>query len=290
MAPRTAFSILVVLALAAAVTVMVSTSLYGPGMTTVAGDYLFAARSLTQGNGFVQQDGSLYLDYPPLFPIVLAPAVALGVDPAVAARWFNAVCLALIVFLPSLWLLRHLRWRALAIFGGCIFLVSLPLLDVAVMAFPEPLLVLLVLLTLWALWRYAECGRRGWYLTAAMLAALCCLTRYLGAGVILAGAVVVLVSGGQRAGRRLINAIGFGFLALLPTALWFFRNAIVSSSAWGDRAAASVTLAHNIFLAFNMMTSWFMPERVPTPLRIGVLALACGLLGVWVVRRGLRHA
>jgi len=275
----------ILLGFAAATLVWLSTSLYGVGMTTVSGDYVSAARSLAAGEGFVQHDGRAYIEYPPLYPLALAAFGWAGVDPQDGARWFNALCLGLLVFLASRWLQRSLASGLIATLGGVALLVSVPLLDMSISAFPEALFMLLVLLALWSAARYA--GRtRGVDLAAATLfCALACLTRYMGITVVFAAAVVLLFRRSGRPRERAGSALLLCAVSLLPTLLWLVRNAAITGSAAGNRGASDYTLLQNLGYMLQVLSLWILPERIPMAARAGVVVVLALAVLVWLLRR-----
>lgn len=275
----------ILLGIAAAILVWLSTSLYGVGMTTVSGDYVSAARSLAAGEGFVQHDGRAYIEYPPLYPVALAAFGWAGVDPQDGARWFNALCLGLIVFFASRWLQQTLASSVLATLGGLALLVSVPLLDMSISAFPETLFMLLVLLAVWSAARYAERGRGLDLAAATAWCALACLTRYMGITVLFAAVVVVLFRRSERAKERVGAALLLAALSLLPTLLWLVRNAAITGSAAGNRGASDYTLLENVGYMLQVLSLWILPERIPAAARVAVVvALAFAVL-VWLVKR-----
>jgi hypothetical protein len=275
----------ILLGIAAATLVWLSTSLYGVGMTTVSGDYVSAARSLVAGEGFVQHDGRAYIEYPPLYPVALAAFGWAGMDPQDGARWFNALCLGLLVFFGSRWLQRFLASGLFATLGGLALLVSVPLLDMSISAFPETLFMLLVLLALWSATRYAGRGR-GLDLTAAVVfCALACLTRYMGVTVIFAAAVIVLFRRSERARERVGSALLLAALSILPTLIWLVRNAAITGSAAGNRGASDFTLLQNLGYMLHVLSVWILPERIPNVARVGVVVVLALAVVVWLVDR-----
>jgi 4-amino-4-deoxy-L-arabinose transferase-like glycosyltransferase len=269
---------------------LVSTSRYGPTMTTVSADYLSAAQSFAAGDGFVEPDGSVYEDYPPLYPMLLAVPVALGAPTQGAARWFNAALIGLIVILTMWWLDRNLKSKALVISGGAVVLVAPCLLNISTSAFPETLFILLIVLTVWALQKAQRHNGVRWYALAAFLAALCALARYLGIAAIAAGALLLLFSNKRGSvPRRLSMSALFALAALIPTIAWMVRNAVVAGSAWGSRAPASVSVVDNITFMTNIVATWMFPEAIPAPVRVGTIVLLAVFLAIWVATRGIRQ-
>ena len=125
--------------------VLVATSRYGVGLSPDSAYYIFAARSLLSGKGYLDFDGTLYTNWPPLFPTLLAGLGLVGIEPLDGARLLNAVTFGLIVLASGKLFIRCIRSKAFAVLGILSVLLSFQLLKVSVMAWSEPVFILLVL-------------------------------------------------------------------------------------------------------------------------------------------------
>ena len=100
-----------------ALLVLIATSRYGTGLTPDSGCYISAARSLAAGRGLLPHSGNPFVEWPPLFPALLALTARLGIEPITAARYLNAMIFGAILFVSGLWLRRNLRSRLVAGLG-----------------------------------------------------------------------------------------------------------------------------------------------------------------------------
>src|SRR3972149_2108876 len=95
-------SLIVTVGFAAALTVLYAT-VWGPWAGSDSVEYLEAARNLAGGQGLItiRASGRIEPIYarPPLYSVLLASTIQLGVDPVASVRWLNA---ALIVALIGL--------------------------------------------------------------------------------------------------------------------------------------------------------------------------------------------
>src|SRR5687767_9637835 len=121
------------------VLVLIATSRYGIGLSADSVTYLAAAQNLAAGRGYVNFDGAPVLAFPPLLSAMIAILSAGLFDPTGAARFLNALCFGLIVFLTAHWLFRHLRSYLLALLGATAVLFSIALISISVYAWAEPL-------------------------------------------------------------------------------------------------------------------------------------------------------
>ena len=148
--------------------VLVRGSTYGVGVTPDSVTYISTARSLLQGNGFIDWDGSSYTIFPPLFPLLLALTGIFGPDPADTAGYVNAFLCGLAIFLSSRWLWQHLRTRPaptsrtlqtyLLLWAAVVLILSSPLSRVASLALSELLFILLTISALFTFNTFLDTG------------------------------------------------------------------------------------------------------------------------------------
>jgi hypothetical protein len=136
---------------------LMAISLYGPGLTHDSAAYLYAAESFLKGEGF-QYFGypSPYIQWPPLYPLILAAGGALGINLVSFSGIVNAVAHGLVIFTAGYWIFRNMKniYAAAFITAGLVF--SLPLIRVSGFLWTETLFVLFALLSCIQLEKYLE--------------------------------------------------------------------------------------------------------------------------------------
>ncbi len=135
--------VLFIIAVALAIIlVLVATSSYGTGLSPDSVGYISIARQIAEGNGYVDRYGEDVAVWPPLYPFVLGVIQLLfSVDPLEATRFINALAFGLNVAL-ALWIVAQ-NLPLKFVFAAFLWLgFSLPLLQVSVMAWSEPLFIL----------------------------------------------------------------------------------------------------------------------------------------------------
>ena len=269
--------------LSAEIVVLLSTSSYGIGTSPDSIAYISTARNLLADKGFVLFDGTLYVAWPPLFPTLLALIGSGGMDLLVSSRFVNAICLALITFISSYWLLDHIHLRPLALLGSAAIVLSPPLITVSLMAWSEPLFILLTLLCLFALERLLKGDKYEFYLLSILFAALALVTRYSGSVTILVGVLVLLFQRTALRIRRIVDSVSFALLSSLPLCIWLGRNYLVASTLVGDRGASTLTLRQNIYMMLYSIGDWFLPVGSNMISSIFSIALIC------ILAVGLAH-
>jgi len=245
-----------------ALLVIISTSKYGPGISTDSTAYMYAAKSLLAGRGFIYFGYETpFIQWPPLFSTVLAMIGAMGVDMAAAARYLNSVVFGSAIVISGLWLIRHTKSYAVVFFGTMAVALAVPLLYVSRFAWSEPLFVLFILLCLFELERFAGTQKLSGLLLAAIFSAMACLTRYAGITVVLTGLLVLFLQN-KRLIIKMLDMLVFGFISSLPVSIWIARNYILSSTLIGARTPSQYTLIQNVKFTLNTFASWFIPDRV----------------------------
>ena len=205
--------------------------------------YIAAARNLLAGNGFHQFNGTPYVWWPPLYPLLLAVASLDVFDPLAVAGPVNAVIFGLTIFVVVQYLRRRLESRFLVVWAGLSLTLAAPLAESASWAMTEPLFILLATLALIRTDDYLTGGNKTSTLAwAAVCAALAWQTRYLGAAVVAAVTLFLLCQRGARPTQRARRAAGFALAAAAPMALWLARNRLYTGNATGPRNTAPYSL------------------------------------------------
>lgn len=269
-----------------ALLVLVATSRHGVGLSPDSVNYVATARSLTARRGYASYDGRPYVAWPPLFPAVLAFGAVLGLDPVHGARLLNALVLGAIVLACGRLFIRTLRSRTLAVIGAFAMLGG-PLSGVCSMAWSEPLFVLLTVLCLMAVAAFLEHQKPVALIIAATLGALCCLQRYAGAAMVMAGCTALAAFPPRTPQwRRLGRAALFGAVAVLPVGLWMLRNYAATGTPAGGRSPSELSVWRNLARTVDVTTSWLTARDVPSGIRIAVVAIvAATVLGMSIRSR-----
>ena len=283
---RDRFTLLIVLLSGlGAAHILVRTATYGAAVNPDTTLHLSTALNFLAGEGWRDFAGGPSIEWPPLFPVLLAALGWVGIDPLAAGRWINAAAFGLTILAAGGWLRSNLRSQWLVLTATATIAASLPLTHFASYCITEPLFVLLTLLALIQL--ASSRNRRTdaplWW--AAVLTALAVLTHYLGA--VLIGAGVLLL----RPLARPKHTLAFGAVSSLPLLAVLAVNWTVSETLAGDRTAPSgQSLFERLRQTVEVFREWVVPPHTPDGLAY-LLWLAVGLVvlaGVAVVLRGRR--
>ena len=270
---------LVCLAALGAALVLAREVAYGVMLTWDSVDYVGVARNLLAGEGFTLFLGGYYKGFPPLYPALLAGA-SLGVfDPLAVAGPVNAVLFGLTVFVAGWWLWRRLESRLLALWGCAAVAVAWPLTWMASWAMSETAFILLALLALIQTEKFLEGGKRSALVAAAALAALACLTRYLGVSVVLAVALLLVFQRGATSAEKARSLTVYATVSLLPLCLWMLRTFLLTGTLAGKRGRVFHQLPEILDDVFHELTRW-AAHGLPLTLAV-VSLLAAGLAATW---------
>lgn len=256
--------VLIAASLIGAGIIFVATSRYGAGLSPDSVEYITVARNLVAGAGLRPFSGTQFVLWPPLYPFALALfSQIFQIDPLVSAQLVNAFAFALTVYLSGQIMLRLFpAFRALAYLGTAVVLLSVPLFQVMVMAWSEPLFICFLVLFFLASGIFLRTGNQTFFALMVISAALAALTRYIGVSLILTGAAAILLLFRATLRNRLKYSLGFAVGAALPIGLWGIRNFLLTRTALGPRGPSTATLPQTISQIFTTVTSWFLLQGI----------------------------
>jgi hypothetical protein len=286
--------ILIFLSLTGVFHILLSTSLYGAGLSPDSVYYISAARNLAEGKGLVTFYGTQWTDWPPLYPIILAlPAFGFKIDPLASAPFINAILFGSIVYMSGVLLSRHLLSSVVYwIVGiGVILLSSDIMQNLATMAWSETLFIFFVLLFLVYLEKFLERKDKISFIIFSLSAAFACLTRYIGGCLIITGVLALLFFPGGNLKFKMSSVGLFIFIAALPIAIWLLRNHLISGTITGHRDPGVLTLSQNLSLSLSTLRDWiWYPQKAIQVFlsSIVIIIVLIGILGVFAAKGHLQ--
>jgi 4-amino-4-deoxy-L-arabinose transferase-like glycosyltransferase len=258
--------ILIAYSLCGALLTLLCTAKYGPGLTPDSTTYLATAESLVAGRGFFYPTGT-YLEFPPLYPLLLAGTRYLGLGFLTTARYLDALCIVVTVYAAGALIQRVSRSTLVLVLGLTIVVTATPILLASTFALTEmPFIALFTLFMLTAV-RFIDQGNSRDLLLAAVLAALACLTRYVGIAIVAMGIGAVLLSE-RRHADKLKDATLFCLISTLPLCLWLARNYLGYDTLTGDRPPSDLGLADIVRQVADTTSAWLLPAKAPLILRV----------------------
>ncbi len=282
-----ASSILLIAVLGAA-HILVRTSTYGAAVEWDSVAYLTVAESLAAGDGLTRRPGAgAFVQWPPLFPMLLALLVPFGLEPVDSARFVNILAFGLTIALAGFWLGRNLDSRLLALAGTVAVATAVPLCDIFSYVMTEPLFILFTLLALTGLESFLNRTDAAMpaLALAAGWAALAAVTRYLGVVVILVGVLLVFLAPTRRdlsAAARLKHAAVYGAISSFPLVLVLARNWSVSGTlAGGYKGGPEQSLFDSLGKVGEIFWQWIsMSTNAPNEALVWALVVLGSLVVV----------
>ncbi|MFN2196120.1 MAG: ArnT family glycosyltransferase [Anaerolineales bacterium] len=268
---------------------------YGIGTSPDSVVYIGTANNLQAGKGLTLPSGSLsdepLTQYPPFYPIVLTGFSLLGSEPYQAARWLAALIFALNILLVGFLLyglLPEARW--ISLLGSAGMLLAPAMLEIHVMAWTEPIFILLGMSSLAVLSVYLNAQKTVWLLLAAILSGLALLTRYAGAAYVAAGMLGLLLLLNTTFVKRLLQMLIFAVVSSLPTLAVLVNNRMSAGTATNRTIGFHPVTRSQLWQGLASISGWLgMPSGLPTWLYLLFLAAAAGLLllVLWLVTRNV---
>ena len=266
--------LLAALAVLGAGLVLLRQASYGTGMPWDGINYITIARNLLAGDGFVDLYHEPMVLWPPLYPAMLAGGGLFGIDPYSVAGPLNAVILGLTVLVAGWWLRHYLRSRILWLWGYFSIALALPLVEMASQALSEAAFILFVTLSLTQIDAHLKGGSRASLIRAAAFSALACLTRYMGASLILAALPMLLATPRVALPEKMKRIAVYTLIAAAPVCLWMLRNFLLVGSTTGgrDRAFYSFSFIVDEVLRLAVEDWWLVGLTAPVLLALVIAA------------------
>ncbi len=159
-----------------------------------------------------------------LYAVLLGLPGFFGVSPLTGAPWIGALSCTVSVLLVGTILYRATSSFVIALFGESLFLSARDAISVQLYAMSEAPFIVLMLLFVLALRHSMEDDRRGWIIAAGLGAAGACLTRYMGASLLITGASTLAWIGAPSLTTRMSRALLFLVVGGIPFGAWLARN------------------------------------------------------------------
>ncbi len=262
---RIFFAYLFIVSALGVILVFITTSAYGPGISSDGMEYISAADNLLRGQGFTNFHGGPYILWPPLYPMILAGLRLLtGVDVIVAGGILNAISMGLILFLTGI-LMKicfpdNPVWPLLGVF---ICFLSASYLTLAANIASDSLFIAMLLAFLIACHSYLTHSSRSALFFMIVLAALAPLQRFLGVCLVAVGALAILAKHWNSPRKALAGAFVFGLGVSVPILVWVIgRNYLQYGSLTGARHFQDAYPLLNIAYHTRMILRWFIPLSV----------------------------
>ena len=260
--------------------------------------YISISEDLSEWKGFNEQY------YPPLFPLMVAVVIALGIENGlVAAQYVNTIAFGVTIIVLLVWISGRIESRFLILWAGSACALSPFLGNIFSYALQEPLFILFTVLSLYKLDRFLDNDKQSALIWAAVFTSLALLTRNMGIAIVATTILVVLTKKGPGFLSKVRHIAIYSVISIAPIGIWTLR-AYLKSGKWaqglhpdGFDWLISIDVASSEFIKWVLEDYGFdylnrQAERngisdlsVRTAFLITVTAaFGCGLIFLW--RRG----
>ena len=238
---------------------------YGVGIYYDSLEYAMAARNFASGLGLVRVTCNSIepmTRYPPLYSLVLSVFEFLGSNFTSGARLLDVLCMAGTVVMTGLITLRICKNGFFALFAALIISISPVIIRYYSWAMSEPPYMLLMLACIYILDHYLTENLSIYLYTAAILASLAVMTRFIGLALIASCILFVFFDYKKNfkiSDSRLLKPLTiFCFITLLPLGLWLLRGMLLTGSAT-NRTVGWYLSSPNRIIPLAYIAKWFVP-------------------------------
>jgi hypothetical protein len=222
--------------------------------------YFSCSENLINGNGFLKFDGTPYVEYAPLLPVLLVITKIIGINPSASMMIINAAIMGFLILFIGYLFSKQIKNNLVLLIGGLLILFSRPLYQVSSFAWTEPLFILFSILGLYYLQKFIINRKNKEFIFLILFTSLACLTRYIGVVLIITGFITILFHLiNVNFKKRILYSISFGFFSSLPTIVFIIRNYNLTQTLLGERHASIYSLQENLYFTLSEITNWFLP-------------------------------
>ena len=257
-----------------------------PGLTNDSIAYYSAAHNLAEGNGMTLFDNSKMVQWPPLYPTLLAlnsSSKALFLNTTLL---LNGFCFAFTVLLLGFLFVRLQVRFVFQLFAALAISLAFNVFEIYTMAWTEPLFSTFVVIWFLVLTHMVKTGfnlRK--ILLLGFFTALACLTRYAGFTLWVSTIIVFSIFLLNNKKSLVKYILLYSSVSLLPVVVWLFRNWFVSESLMGNRGLMWRPVSHYIWRYVDIITGWISPMAWSFEVRVGLISGGLMILVLYTLNK-----
>jgi hypothetical protein len=260
---------------------------YGPRFTYDSINYIYAGHALIEKGEFLRPFEQPYIEWPPLYPMLIAFLDVLPGNLLHKILFIQAFIVGITVGLSIRLAYNRIKEPFVFIAFCTAIIFSTPLLVVNHFVWSESLFCLLTVIQLSLLVQYIQQPRPLSLIDLMLAGMLLCLQRHVGIFFIIGTGIAIWLYPAEISfNKRLQRGVLYGLVSLIPLLLWWARNYLVKGQIMNDYSETifSVGIVEH-FLAFHqVLTAWFLPNKLPVLLRIGLLYIIVIWLVIYYIR------
>ncbi len=267
--------IYLILAFLGASNILLNTYNYGIGLTDDSVNYIYSGTHLLQMKGFYNYDGSIFINWPPLYSLIICIISGIGFDIYTALIIFNTIIFGLTIYLLGKLSEIIFTSSTIKILYVTTLTFSFQMLFLFTRAWSETIFILLIIIIILTLLKNPE--QNVVYLL--LFLSLCVLTRYLGVSLVISYYIyLTFIKNGTSKPLKTYsnNAILISLFAIIPTCLWLIRNRLMTNNITNISINSPESLFSNFYKLLEYTSALFIPESIDAQIRIFLLAVLGG--------------
>ncbi|MFI5185251.1 MAG: hypothetical protein ACHQF0_00845 [Chitinophagales bacterium] len=265
-------------ALAGFTVILLFTRHGGIGISPDSVVYATTAEHLRTNGKLIDYTQQAVVNFPAFYPFFLSAIMWItSLKPLVFAPYLNAFLFAAVIYITGHIMeqfTHRSKWYKVTLLS-CIAL-SPALLEDYSMLWSETIFILLLLLFMMTMHRYFQTHSLKTLITAAIIAALACITRYAGVTIIAMGGIVLLMDSKLFWRKKLIHLLLFSVISPSLLIINLTRNYVVSGTLTGSRERSLTSFIQNVNDTGKAFCDWlpFFHDHENTATWIGLVIIS----------------
>lgn len=271
---------------------------WGPWAFSDSAAYISSARNFNLGLGLTLRNAYGILEpldvFPPLYPLTLGILARMGLEYLVAARGIDIIFygLFLVIYCGGIYSVSRNIWEAF--FASLLAVFSPFMIEHFSGIMTEPPFFVISYGAIFSTLHYIQTKRKAWFITSIVLTSITPLMKHIGLVTYAVNTLVILFLDDKKGKKRVLQAVLFGSLTLLPILAWFgFTYA--HNQTLGGRSLDLSPDVWNRFQSFIAKTSSIFQTWVPysgykinwipdsTKVALAIIILMALLITGWVL-------
>lgn len=231
----------------------------------------------------IKADGTVYTEWPPLFPLILSIANLLTLNTLLFAKLLHGLIYIVTLLLMLKLLKINIQSKPVYFISVVILIFSAPFLQMHVMLWSEPLFMLLIVINIILLHRYSEEPNMEKLLFLILIGALMYLQRKTGT-IFIASTSLLIFYLDKSKRRGTFHSVFYLICCSIPVYLWYTRRYEVSGKVFGAAGLEPGKFITNTEEFFHTFTSYFLPSTVPLSMRITIVFFLFALAALVILK------
>lgn len=255
--------------------------------------YASTAQNIHDHFSLITFNGTPLVFFPVFYPFFLSICIFLsgGATPVAAGPVINGLLFMATIFTTGYITTKFkapsivYKWLIL----GAVVL-SPALLEIYMYLWSETLFILEILLFIIAYYNYLQKHTTKSLVLVAIVATICCITRYAGITVVATGGLLILIDGKLILNKKIKHLLSFGAISISLLVANMVLNRVSTGLSTGTRLPANTPFTENLYYFGTVILDW---AGLPTKLDLIAVAFAVivivGLATLLIVRIAQHH-